>query len=538
MTEETSSLAAWESQKENVEPLRKGRHAKSLHNALEPTGKSLAALKEERRQFENEILAEDDSQDPLSTWDRYLKWTDQNFPVGGNKEDYLNLLYRIVQKFWDNDQYKNDERLIRVCLLYATMQQHDRALQVFYNLYRQQVGVKSPELYKLWVEEYEKTSNMKEANKVFKRAQTYLGECNEELNKIRKEFDFRCGREIQKKMKEEMENGLQATIRSRDKERKTLGKLRTVGEKKKVGSVRPKTQGTIRVRQRDDVLTQPPNKSNGRLQVFADDNSGDDDDNYIINSSSSLKAPSHHRNVDKENFMGEPSLWKGKRVKQSYHRAPAPSTDEFLPIAVAPQPQSFAIFTEEEEDDEKPSTSTVWNTEVLQLRKTCQVDSKTANILLGDSKDLFSQSSQTHEKNPLQIDGKNKSSIYMFPVDKVYSEMGEFQLEEIFYAQWSRQQKIIAQKKKEQQEQEHLEGERERERKELIQRRDEQIKLLYEQMCDEDDDVKKEEEEEKNKELFIEKKESDGIKKATGDYDQVIEKDLLDLLGVEQPGNH
>ena len=52
--------------------------------------------------------------DPMSVWDEYIKWTEQNFPTAGKDSHLVALLERCVLQFNESEELKNDSRFIDV----------------------------------------------------------------------------------------------------------------------------------------------------------------------------------------------------------------------------------------------------------------------------------------------------------------------------------------------------------------------------------------------------------------------------------------
>ena len=84
-----------ENQKENIQSLPSGRSAKALAQLYTPPLTSAAgqtpspsqmqdAHNATRLQFEKELMAIDDSDDPLDIYDRYVKWTLDTYPSAQN----------------------------------------------------------------------------------------------------------------------------------------------------------------------------------------------------------------------------------------------------------------------------------------------------------------------------------------------------------------------------------------------------------------------------------------------------------------------
>ncbi|KAJ1020216.1 hypothetical protein NDA18_005817 [Ustilago nuda] len=152
--EQTSSTPiidfnAIESQKENVQPLAKGRSAHALSNTLNMQHKQrLTLLAQQRAEHEALVTSEDnaDSDDPLEAWTKYVKWCIDNYPSGQTHESGLiPLLERATRHFKDSEQYTHDPRYLRLWILYA--RNVECARDVYNFLLANEIGTKLASLY-------------------------------------------------------------------------------------------------------------------------------------------------------------------------------------------------------------------------------------------------------------------------------------------------------------------------------------------------------------------------------------------------------
>lgn len=87
----------WELSKENVQPLRQGRIMSTLQGALAQQESTCnTTLQQQKRAFESEIRFYAGN-DPLDVWDRYINWTEQNYPQGGKESNMSTLLERAIE---------------------------------------------------------------------------------------------------------------------------------------------------------------------------------------------------------------------------------------------------------------------------------------------------------------------------------------------------------------------------------------------------------------------------------------------------------
>lgn len=115
-----------ETQKENIQPLSSGRSAKTLATTFAPSlltsnpGNTKTLNDALRAEYEAELAALEDSDDPLDIYDRYVKWTFAAYPSAqATVESQLRpLLERATKAFRSVGHYKNDPRYLRVWLHY------------------------------------------------------------------------------------------------------------------------------------------------------------------------------------------------------------------------------------------------------------------------------------------------------------------------------------------------------------------------------------------------------------------------------------
>ncbi|WVZ77507.1 hypothetical protein U9M48_025366 [Paspalum notatum var. saurae] len=112
--------AEWETYKENVRPLKRGRDVSKLNRALKAHADPAqrAALLEARRRM-IEAIYEYQGEDPLRPWLDCIKWVQESFPTGGECSGLVVLYEQCVRAFWHDERYKNDLRFLKVWLEYA-----------------------------------------------------------------------------------------------------------------------------------------------------------------------------------------------------------------------------------------------------------------------------------------------------------------------------------------------------------------------------------------------------------------------------------
>lgn len=123
-----------ENQKENIQSLPGGRSARDLARIFSPrdTTDKLAAPSPNdtrtlndaiRQEYETELQAIGESDDPLDIYDRYVKWALNAYPSAQATPEsgLLPLLERAVKSFLSSPHYKNDPRYVRLWLHYIRL---------------------------------------------------------------------------------------------------------------------------------------------------------------------------------------------------------------------------------------------------------------------------------------------------------------------------------------------------------------------------------------------------------------------------------
>lgn len=108
----------WESSKENVMPLKRGRNVLELNKALraQDSFQEKVRLEQHAKQLEKE-LKEYTGGDPLSLWLQYIRWIEAKMPEDTRKK--FSVLEKCTRVLKEDPRYKNDLRYIRVWIQYV-----------------------------------------------------------------------------------------------------------------------------------------------------------------------------------------------------------------------------------------------------------------------------------------------------------------------------------------------------------------------------------------------------------------------------------
>jgi checkpoint serine/threonine-protein kinase len=168
-----------ENQKENIQALPSGRSAKALAQLYTPpltsgTGQVGTppelqdAHSAERQEFEKELQAIDESDDPLDIYDRYVKWTLDTYPSAQNtrQSQLCPLLERATQAFQSSAHYKNDPRYLKLWLQYIRLFS-DAPRETFAYLSRHGIGHGLALFYEEFAAWLETAGRWKQAEEVY-----------------------------------------------------------------------------------------------------------------------------------------------------------------------------------------------------------------------------------------------------------------------------------------------------------------------------------------------------------------------------------
>ncbi len=178
VTEDLIDFNIIEDHKENIQSLPGGRSAKSLVSTFAPTSRSSAPTPGDtrnlndaiREEYELELAAIADSDDPLDIYDRFVKWTLGAYPSAqATPESKLRpLLERATKAFQSAIHYKNDPRYLKLWLNYIRFFS-DSPRETFTYLARHSIGEGLALFYEefaAWLEGAERWTQAEEVYKL------------------------------------------------------------------------------------------------------------------------------------------------------------------------------------------------------------------------------------------------------------------------------------------------------------------------------------------------------------------------------------
>ncbi|KAI1828021.1 Mad3/BUB1 homology region 1-domain-containing protein [Xylaria intraflava] len=167
-----------EGQKENIQSLPGGRSAKKLaevftasplHKLSTPTPTDTRNINDcIRAEYEAEVAALAESDDPLDVFDRYVRWTFDAYPSAqATPQSQLHtLLERATKAFIGSPQYKNDPRYLKLWLHYIQFFS-DSPRETFVFLSRHGIGESLALFYEEYAAWLERASRWNQAEEVY-----------------------------------------------------------------------------------------------------------------------------------------------------------------------------------------------------------------------------------------------------------------------------------------------------------------------------------------------------------------------------------
>lgn len=193
--ESFSSLPVWESSKENVQPLKKGRSVKKLseskllENPIHNDSSKTLQLKE--REFEAELLlVKDNNIALLEKYLEYFKWVRDSYPTQNDKS--LKLLERCTVDLKEDKTLKNDIRFVKFWIEYADLVRSPNDIFAYMN--SNKIGDKCSLFWIAWAFVTEKAENFKLTDQIFQKGIRHLAEPKDQLQKRYQQFQRRLAR--------------------------------------------------------------------------------------------------------------------------------------------------------------------------------------------------------------------------------------------------------------------------------------------------------------------------------------------------------
>ncbi|CAI2174175.1 216_t:CDS:2 [Funneliformis geosporum] len=181
-------FSSFEHQKENILPVKQGRSAAALSQIFSSEPSALyTELQAGHDKFNAELENLDELDDPFDVYDRYIKWTMENYPqASGPHSKVCQLLERASNSFINDARYKNDPRYLRCWLQYS---KHVRRLKEHFAFLKSNgIGLDLATYYEEYAELMEEMKCFKEANEIFETGISRRAQPLGRLNKRYKQF--------------------------------------------------------------------------------------------------------------------------------------------------------------------------------------------------------------------------------------------------------------------------------------------------------------------------------------------------------------
>uniref|UniRef100_H3HDX0 BUB1 N-terminal domain-containing protein n=1 Tax=Phytophthora ramorum TaxID=164328 RepID=H3HDX0_PHYRM len=182
----------WETSKENVVPLKRGRNVADLNMALRAHESFQTKLR-----LEDEVKAKEDAlavysgDDPLAGWIDYVRWLEVKMPEDTRKK--FKVLEKCTRELKDEPKYRNDMRYVRLWIQYADLVSNPK--DIFKYLYQNKIGERVSLFYIGWAYVLETMANYPQAHKIYLKASQKKAEPQDLLERKYKEFQRRMSRQ-------------------------------------------------------------------------------------------------------------------------------------------------------------------------------------------------------------------------------------------------------------------------------------------------------------------------------------------------------
>ncbi|CEG36129.1 bub protein kinase [Plasmopara halstedii] len=188
----TAEVFEWESSKENVLPLKRGRNVTDLNKSLRDHNsfQTKMRLEYEVKAKEDAVVAYD-GDDPLAAWIEYVRWLEVKMPEDTRKK--FTVLEKCTRELKDNLRYKNDMRYIRLWIQYADLVSNPK--DIFKFLYQNKIGERVSLFYIGWAYVLETMANYPQAHKIYLKASQKNAEPQDLLERKYNEFQRRMSRQ-------------------------------------------------------------------------------------------------------------------------------------------------------------------------------------------------------------------------------------------------------------------------------------------------------------------------------------------------------
>ncbi|KAJ2686592.1 protein kinase [Coemansia spiralis] len=320
----------FEHQKENIQPLRRGRSATALSLLYgktpqpsrplpmnQDTLRLSAHLQAQNAQYQAEISSLDltETDDPLDVYFRYIQWLIEVFPQAVGHQAVIKLVERPIRLFGEQERYRNDSRYLRMWIWYCGLVNEGQEA-VFQYLLAQRIGDSLALLYEEFGRYLESRDKVKRADDVYQLGIARKAQPLARLERRYEEFQKRVVARTVRPGEPPVEENTQRTMLGTKR-----GPVRSVAANTLPGALRGVAAECVR--------------TNARIPVFSDPDG----------SAAPASAPTPWADVGsdesrrKENLR-DASTWRGQTLEQ---RRVAPAAEgKFTVFSDSPEPSTLS----------------------------------------------------------------------------------------------------------------------------------------------------------------------------------------------------
>ncbi|XP_075679771.1 uncharacterized protein LOC113794314 [Dermatophagoides pteronyssinus] len=403
--------------KENVQPLRQGRKIEELKAAF---GSDIVETNNRRemirQKFQNDIdQCKNDDDKLFELYYKYIDWIEQNYPHGSKEIKFKEILENCLEKFYKNEKYQNDERMLSIFLRHINL--ISNPIDVFKFFYKKNFAKKLSRFYKEWSYQFEMQNKFKQAMKVIKLGIDNGAEPISALTRTLNDLEVRTMRFVT----------TTATDEEQTNERKALNKLKPLKDSSGKIVKAPITR-TCTLKNNDGIrkISNIDPKSNQQQQqnvepkfeIFTENEIDDDDQPPLPPPQSDDLKISNQQISVKENEI-KTDQWKGNRLDLKKKK---------LPLSANKQ-EKFEIFCDSNNVAVSSSSSSDNNVDKQQQQNN---DDQKYPVVIMDNKE------------------KLKGWILYDRIDEIYRNGTEYSLEELKYKKWlaNQEEKLLKEKEK------------------------------------------------------------------------------------------
>ncbi|TCD71974.1 Mitotic spindle checkpoint component mad3 [Steccherinum ochraceum] len=272
-----------EAAKENIQPIAKGRRVTALSAILStPHAQrdSRLASARNRLRINVEIALEDEDDDPLEAYTRFVNWTVESYPQGHSAESGLLELLEEATRVLKNDRdgkWRDDIRYLKLWVLYASYVEKPAIIFKFCMV--NEIGTTHALLYEEYAMALEKANRKTEADETYLVGIARKAQPTERLEAKHREF--------QKRMMAGYTAPAAATPDPAPAGPSTAPRRAVLGDSATSSSSRTRSTRSSSTRQsQEDVFRGPlassstptASRPNARMQIFVDPSGADSPD--------------------------------------------------------------------------------------------------------------------------------------------------------------------------------------------------------------------------------------------------------------------